>query len=89
MKKIFTPFLFIVATLLLCSTTVKGEGGTTDDGLSWDLTNEVLTISGTGAMMDYATSTVGGGKKSPWFASRANVTKIIVNEGVTALGTYA
>ena len=90
MKKIFTPFLFIVATLLLCSTTVKGEGGTTDDdGLSWDLTNGVLTISGTGAMRDYATSTTFGGKKSPWFASRATVTKIIVNEGVTALGTYA
>lgn len=89
MKKICTPFLFIVATLLLCSTTVKGEGGTTDDGLSWDLTNGVLTISGTGAMKDYATSTFNGGKTSPWYASRASVTKIIVNEGVTALGTYA
>ena len=89
MKKIFTPFLFIVATLLLCSTTVKGDSGTTDDGLSWDLTNGVLTISGTGAMRDYATSTYNGGKKSPWYASRASVTKIVVNEGVTALGTYA
>ena len=86
MKKIFTPFLFIVATLLLCSTTVKGDGGTTDDGLSWDFTNGVLTISGTGAMQDYATY---GSGRSLWFASRANVTKIVVNEGVTALGTYA
>lgn len=86
MKKIFTPFLFIVATLLLCSTTVKGDGGNTDDGLSWDLTNEVLTISGTGAMKDYATY---GSGRSPWYASRTNVTKIIVNEGVTALGTNA
>ena len=89
MKKIFTPFLFIVATLLLCSTTVKGEGGTTDDGLSWDLTDGVLTISGTGAMRDYATSTWGGGKQSPWYTFKESVTKIIVNEGVTALGTYA
>lgn len=86
MKKIFTPFLFIVATLLLCSTTVKGDGGNTDDGLSWDLTNGVLTISGTGAMKDYATY---GSGRSPWYASRTNVTKIIVNEGVTALGTNA
>ena len=86
MKKIFTPFLFIVATLLLCSTTVKGEGGTTDDGLSWDLTNGVLTISGTGAMKDYATY---GSGRSLWYTSRASVTKIVVNEGVTALGAYA
>ena len=86
MKKIFTPFLFIVATLLLCSTTVKGDSGTTDDGLSWDLTNRVLTISGTGAMMDYATY---GGVQSPWYTFKESVTKIIVNEGVTALGAYA
>ena len=88
MKKIFTPFLFIVATLLLCSTTVKGDGGTTDDGLSWDFTDGVLTISGEGAMYDYAQSTMFG-DTSPWYASRANVTKIVVNEGVTALGAYA
>ena len=89
MKKIFTPFLFIVATLLLCSTTVKGESGTTDDGLSWDFTDGVLTISGEGAMYDYAQSTMFGGKTSPWYTSRASVTKIVVNEGVTALGAYA
>ena len=39
--------------------------------------------------MDYATSTWGGGKKSPWYESKDNVKKIIVNEGVTKLGTYA
>ena len=89
MKKIFTPFLFIVATLLLCSTTVKGEGGTTDDGLSWDFTDGVLTISGEGAMDDYATSTFGGGKKSPWYAHRNSVFSIVVEEGVISLGTYA
>ena len=84
-----TKFLFLCVAFCSVVASAHAINGTTDDGLSWDFTDGVLTISGEGAMYDYAQSTFGGGKTSPWYASRASVTKIVVNEGVTALGAYA
>ena len=84
-----TKFLFLCVAFCSVVASAHAINGTTDDGLSWDFTDGVLTISGEGSMDDYATSTFGGGKKSPWYAHRDSVFSIVVEEGVISLGTYA
>ncbi len=54
--------------------------GTTGD-CTWRLDGTVLTISGTGAMADYYST-----GDLPWGLS---ITKVIIESGVTAIGTYA
>ena len=49
-------------------------------GLSWELENGCLTISGSGAMTDYEQGT------EPWYAERENIFSAVVEEGVTYIG---
>ena len=49
----------------------------------WSLEDGVLTISGRGAIDDY-----GKAASQPWYASRALITSIVVEEGVTAIGNF-
>lgn len=58
--------------------------GSCGENVTWKLENGVLTISGTGAMTDYVYF-----DKTPWYAQRKNVQKIVVEEGVTALSSAA
>ena len=59
------------------------ESGKCGDNLTWELTQDgELIISGTGEMYDYE-------ENAPWFDYQYNVKKIIINEGVTALGETA
>jgi hypothetical protein len=53
------------------------------DGMSWDLTDGVLTISGTGPMPDY------NYPKAPWDAEKASIRKVIIEEGITHIGNSA
>ncbi|MBR6034880.1 MAG: VCBS repeat-containing protein [Paludibacteraceae bacterium] len=54
------------------------ESGTCGDNLTWDLTDDVVTISGTGEMWDYT--------GSPW--SHKNIKSVVLNDGVTSIGDY-
>ena len=52
----------------------------------WALNDDgILTISGTGPMTDYQIST------APWYAYfiRDNIKQIVIEEGITTVGTYA
>ncbi len=57
-------------------------GGTCGEDLRWtvDYSDMTVTISGTGAMNDYTSSTIPWGK---------NVTGVVVESGVTSIGAYA
>ena len=44
-----------------------------------------LTISGTGAMIDYATAL----HIAPWYDIRSLITRVVIEEGVTSIGSYA
>ena len=67
------------------------EGDTTST-CHWEIENGVLTISGSGAMVDYA-----GYDMYPWYSQKDSYTSVVVegaNEttgttGVTSIGTYA
>ncbi|MBR4023762.1 MAG: leucine-rich repeat protein, partial [Firmicutes bacterium] len=52
--------------------------------ISWTLVDGVLTVSGEGEMEDFETAS-----KSPWYSQKANITKIVVSEGLTHIGNRA
>ena len=57
--------------------------GTCGDNASWVIKDGVLTISGSGAMKDYAD------KEDSPFESREDITKIVVESGITSIGDHA
>ena len=73
-KKLFTLFL----ALAVSAGTLFAESGTCGDNLTWDLTDGVLTISGTGEMT-YS------GIEAPWSNLKSSITSVVINHGVTSI----
>ena len=60
-----------------------GDCGAEGDNVKWQLDSEgTLTISGTGTMKSWALN-------SPWSEYSANISKVIIEKGVTAIGEQA
>jgi len=58
--------------------------GMCGENLTWELNDSgTLTISGTGAMYDYAAGA------APWYDQRDQIINVVVSEGVTTIGEYA
>ena len=72
----------------------SGNCGTTDheSDVVWRYDNGILTISGTGQMMYYG-SALGSDNKyhstAPWSYLDSEIQKVIVEDGVTYIGSYA
>ena len=64
----------------------SGECGAQGDNLLWDLnpSTGVLTITGSGAMYDWAYDT-----DLPWYDNRLQITSVVLPSGITSLGTKA
>jgi len=60
--------------------------GTCGDNLTWELdtTTGMLTISGTGAMTDWSSSS-----NVPWYSYRSSIKSVTIESGVTSIGNYA
>ena len=67
------------------STSQRLEGAEGSD-LTWELNDGTLTISGTGAMKDYGYS---GRAEVPWYDQRDTITKVVFENGVTHIGSFA
>ena len=81
--------LLLTLLFALCASaeTVSGDcGKTSSDAVTWSLDTEtgVLTISGTGNMVNYADVA-----NRPWNDYATSITEIIVEEGVTGIGNRA
>lgn len=64
--------------------------GKCGDSLTWSLSSDgTLTISGTGDMYDYSPSGIGGIPSRPWSSHADSISKILIDEGVTSIGSYA
>ena len=58
--------------------------GTCGDSLSWTLNEDgLLTISGTGAMNDYNSTSM------PWYSHAGEITALELGTGITSIGQYA
>ena len=84
MKKIITIALTLVLMLSLFSLPVSAKGGEFFGGLSWTLEDNVLTISGKGAMPDWSAAS-----KTPWYSSKGTISTIKIEEGISHIGKYA
>ncbi len=75
--------LLSVSPIAFAESTVTS--GTCGDNLTWSLDSEgTLTISGTGAMADYASVA-----DVPWYDNIMSVTNLVVEDGVTTIGKNA
>lgn len=61
------------------------SNGSCGDELTWTLDTDsgVLTISGKGAMFDYDAGT------APWYSKRGSIQSVVMEDGVTILGSFA
>ena len=67
------------------------NNGSCGDDLTWilDENTATLTISGTGDMWDYDSYGSGEREEAPWVPRNDLIRKIILEEGVTGIGSYA
>ena len=78
----------VSAAEIVANGTCGAEGN--ENSVTWSLDSDgTLTISGSGAMWDYSTANIGSKKRAPWYEHKDNVTTVIIEEGVTTIGTYA
>ena len=74
-------------TLMLASIASIGmwaESGICGPNLTWNLTDGVLTISGTGNMTNYSSAS-----NVPWYLMRNSITSIIIENGATSVSANA
>ena len=81
----------LIIILLLSSVFAKADkSGSCGEGLSYyfDEANSTLTISGIGSMDNYSHDP-SSSEKSPWYSYRSKIEKVIIEQGVTTIGTSA
>ena len=64
--------------------TASGTCGAEGDNLTWELCDNTLYISGTGEMKDWSSESA-----VPWYAYKDAIRSVVINEGVTRIGSYA
>lgn len=62
--------------------------GKCGDSANWEISGSVLTISGSGAMYDYAENPAFG-DMAPWLGSYNSITSVVVKSGITYVGARA
>ena len=63
----------------------SGNCGANGSNVTWNLTSDgTLTISGSGAMKDYASNS-----EIPWYNNRGQIQSVTIEQGVTSIGAYA
>ena len=87
-KRIISALLTLCMALTFFPVTVHAA-------TSWSLDDGTLTISGSGAMENYVLMPKAGSGSAaklpdtPWYDSRADITAIVIESGVTYIGEYA
>ena len=88
MKRSMLILLAVLMLLLAPAAQLRAnaaETGTCGENLTWTLDDAgTLTISGTGAMDDYASIT-----QMPWYSQRESIQSVVLEDGVTTIGDYA
>jgi len=77
-------FLHLLLSGLFCAGTVVAQSGPTGP-LTWEISGDVLTISGNGAMPNYDFTN----DRPPWYEYKSSLSSVIINDGVTGIGSNA
>ena len=89
--------IFLLSSFLLCFLSVFSQySGTCGDpnvnggkNVKWTLSNGTLTISGTGAMLDYKGGATSTSEIFGWRNYQNDITSVVIKSGVTNVGTSA
>lgn len=86
LNRIFSALLALLLCVGLFALPASADelSGTCGDNLTWILENGILTISGTGKMMDFSADTV-----APWLDYADQIQCVKVSDGITSIGDYA
>jgi hypothetical protein len=79
--------LLLGLAMLFSVASAFAQGGTTGP-LTWNINNEILTISGEGAMPDYGMG-LNGEANTPWNYYTSSITTVVITNGVTSIGNLA
>ena len=71
-------------SLRMEASAAASDTGVCGESLTWEYSEGILTISGTGAMTEYRNNS-----EYPWYTYQNSITRVITEEGVTAIGDYA
>lgn len=89
-RRIWTAIL-IVVWIVSCVSILPGrayavtDSGTCGANAVWTLSEDgVLTVSGIGDMLNYPSEL-----KTPWYSYRTKIVRVVIEDGVTAIGSYA
>ena len=76
----------LLVMLLTTATAWADNSGSCGTNVTYSYveSTHTLTISGTGAMTDYNSSS-----DRPWHSYQGNITSVVIEEGVTTIGKYA
>lgn len=74
----------LLALMMAVATGAWAESGTCGTNAKWELNGGKLTISGTGQMISWISSS-----KVPWNSYRSQITSLVIGDGVTSIGSYA
>ena len=78
-----TKLISLLFAIVASISAIFAESGTCGARLTWNLSNGVLTISGTGDMYDYSMS-------SPsWDSYSSSINSVVIENGVTRIGAFA
>ncbi len=80
MKK--TLITLICMLTFFCSFTARANEP--PDSINWSIEDGTLTITGTGAMQDYPNP-----EDAPWHDKKDEITKIVIEDGITRIGNLA
>ena len=79
-----TKFLSLLFAIVAGTSMVFAQSGTCGDNLTWNLSDGVLTIDGTGAMTSFSSNS-----SAPWYSYRGSITEVIIGNSVTSFGRSA
>ena len=74
----------LLALMMAVAMGAWAESGTCGTNANWELSNGKLTISGTGKMVSWSSSS-----KVPWNHYKSQITSLVIGDGVTSIGSYA
>ena len=86
--RIFSILLISCCLLLYCglpAAMAEEASGACGEQLDWTLYQDgTLTVSGSGPMMDFT-----GPSGAPWAGRKSSITRVVLEPGVTTVGSYA
>ncbi len=79
----------LLAGLIYCANAQADGPSGWSGNLTWFISGDTLTVRGCGAIPDYGNPLSGTSNRPTWYTYRDSFHKVVIQEGVTQVGTWA